>query len=1047
VSPDQVHWTARTRALVEPRRGTAPAPDPLDAAGAVSLLRSTLLERIEGLGKGLGKATSEARALTEAIIASTDADTVAWLGAPMALDVARAAALGIEGRGARIARWGGGGTTGPWSGEEVARAALEVWVARGGLSLAIERLVASLDWELLTDDDRTLWLEAREKWPEILPCPASGIWRELRARVAAADDGAYAQAVRTAVAARARGPLAVRCSLAYAFPDEPTWSAADAETVLAGEKAGDREPWLLGSLADARLAERLVPTLVSPYSALTHVYTLIDTVGPDAAGALDELRRRRGGGGANTLQQVLQALSIIESDRVARVFAENLDDVATLKAATKWFERHPARAVDALGKASSPMARDILARFESRSPASTRVDAPADPEVPRVLHDPPWKRRARPRPPRVVPGLEVPAGPERVRWSSGERERHRSGRLLPYWHSYYQDEKAAKAALAEARRTGGEASIGWLASLSDSDSLETWRTFPAAQYEEVESAHAHYVLARHELDALPGLCALAEVHLASVVEALARVEAPSVARAMARAYEELTRGRRVAARWMLAHPVAAASGLVPAAVGEAGPARRQAGSALRFMAAHGVRDAVVDAASAFGADAREAMEEVLAHDPYQDLPRKMPELPATFWSPARWSRPTLRASGRPLADAHLEALGTMLAFSPPDAPYPGLADVRNACDQASLREFAWALFESWTSAGMPARGEWAFHALAHLGDDETARRLAELVEPWSSSGRYGRAVTALRVLGRLGSDDALSAVQRISTKAKSRPLRKEAGRQLAEIAERRGLSAEQLGDRLAPEVDPDAPGDRTKRQLSALVKAEAKRLELALVAGRRWEADEFARVVVGHPLLRWLARRLVWAACDEGGSTTLFRVAEDRTFADASDSMVQLAAACQVRLVHPLEVEAAERRRWSSLLADYELDPPFPQMEREVFAATDEERAAKSIERHAGRKATARKVLGLESRGWSRLADGKDIMSFVKPLPFLDAEAVLPLDPGLFAGDLTVMGDQTLGAVAVQRCGSSGDPADCLTMAEAGPVVFSELVRDLESLR
>ena len=68
---------------------------------------------------------------------------------------------------------------------------------------------------------------------------------------------------------------------------------------------------------------------------------------------------------------------------------------------------------------------------------------------------------------------------------------------------------------------------------------------------------------------------------------------------------------------------------------------------------------------------------------------------------------------------------------------------------------------------------------------------------------------------------------------------------------------------------------------------QVRRLESAMVEGRSWSAAEFRDLFVGHPLLRHLVRRLVWLS-DSEGTTTSFRVADDRAFADVEDSTFHL---------------------------------------------------------------------------------------------------------------------------------------------------------------
>ena len=85
---------------------------------------------------------------------------------------------------------------------------------------------------------------------------------------------------------------------------------------------------------------------------------------------------------------------------------------------------------------------------------------------------------------------------------------------------------------------------------------------------------------------------------------------------------------------------------------------------------------------------------------------------------------------------------------------------------------------------------------------------------------------------------------------------------------------------------------------------QIRRLESAMVTRRRWTAGEFRRLFVDHPLIWHLARRLVWVAEDDAKATP-FRVAEDRTFADAGDDTLTLPEHTGIGIAHPLELDAA----------------------------------------------------------------------------------------------------------------------------------------------
>src|SRR6185369_9941671 len=93
------------------------------------------------------------------------------------------------------------------------------------------------------------------------------------------------------------------------------------------------------------------------------------------------------------------------------------------------------------------------------------------------------------------------------------------------------------------------------------------------------------------------------------------------------------------------------------------------------------------ASAASSEDAAVALE-VLGGDPtagdpgFGDVPDAIPPLPA-FFDPAALPAPRL-PDGTPLPPDAIRALGEMLRFSSLARPYPGVAQVRSACDAGSL---------------------------------------------------------------------------------------------------------------------------------------------------------------------------------------------------------------------------------------------------------------------------------------------------------------------------------------------------------------------------
>jgi predicted DNA-binding WGR domain protein len=478
-----------------------------------------------------------------------------------------------------------------------------------------------------------------------------------------------------------------------------------------------------------------------------------------------------------------------------------------------------------------------------------------------------------------------------------------------------------------------------------------------------------------------------------------------------------------------------------------------------------------------------------------DRPFKAP----SFWAPEAFARPKT-ASGKALPRLALDALGALLAKGDTDA----LAAVRESCDRASLAAFAWDLFQAWLTTGANAKDKWAFLALGYLGNDEIARRLTPLIRAWPGESAHQRAVLGLDVLGEIGTDVALMMLNGIAQKVKFKGLQERARDKMDAIAQKRGLTAEELADRLVPDLDLEDDGSKTldfgprsfrvgfdetlspfvmdasgsrlkdlpkpgakddpelstaaaeawkamKKDARALASLEILRLELAMANERRWLAGEFDAFLVHHPLMIHLVRRLVWGAFDAKGKLlATFRVAEDRTCADRSDEAYQIPTDVEVGAVHRLRLSDDDVKAWSRIFADYELAQPFEQLAREVYVVPPGERQGVALARFEGRIVETKKVLGLQSRGWRRGSahDNGCVPYFYKPIA-KDLNAGIQLENGISIGAMDYTDPtQTLGIVDF----GSGEPdwgrarPNAVPLDKIADVVMSEVVRDLEAL-
>ncbi|NHZ82668.1 DUF4132 domain-containing protein [Massilia sp. CCM 8695] len=767
----------------------------------------------------------------------------------------------------------------------------------------------------------------------------------------------------------------------------------------------------------------------------------------------------------------------------------------------------------------------VLAEIGTGTTAPAPADSTDTSGLPPVLACPPWK--AAPKKAAAPLLLEPLALAPVERWSAAERAamihlpvpgyapadilkdpvlaaKHLGIQKPPYTRQAASaitnaDAAALMAAWRATEGTGGGMNSWVLASLPEPMNEEVWNALDG-----FEMRDPGHVVGTLGVRGLPGLAAMCERRPAQELRHAAHIGAVELAVPVARACATLKAGAaRTGARdWLLAYPEHAACALIAPALGKPGAARDQARAALLLLATAGHVPLLMRVAARYPQKGVEAaLHALLDADPLDHYPAKIARLP-DFWQPQTWTRPQLASGGQALPAASLEHIGIMLRFPHADGVYAGVTQLKQACTSASLAAFAWDAFRAWTDAGSESRESWAFTALGLLGDDDSARKLAPLIRAWPGQGQHARAVTGLEVLARIGSDTALVLLNGVAQRVRFKALQDRARDKIADLAEARGLSAEELEDRLAPDLGLDAQGTllldfgaRTflvgfdealkpcvrgadgkrlpdlpkpnqgddaalagaavarfkllKKDARTIAAQQVRRLEMAMCTRRRWDAGVFHTFLAGHPLLRHLVRRIVWGAyeADGGGLLACFRVAPDGALTDAADDAFALPSGAAIGIPHALELPASDAAAFGALLADYELTQPFAQIGRDTHTLDQAEQAAERLLRWNGTLVPTARVLGLAERGWRRGTpqDGgaiHDFFKFVAPQRIV----VLRLDPGIFAGAADIAPEQTLRELetgAGDKWGSVDHPEPMSTL---DPIAASELIRDVEAL-
>jgi hypothetical protein len=612
----------------------------------------------------------------------------------------------------------------------------------------------------------------------------------------------------------------------------------------------------------------------------------------------------------------------------------------------------------------------------------------------------------------------------------------------------------ARAYVAEALRIGQPFSLATVVDVLEKDELEALITRVPAERWFVADSHVRLLVLRLRERALPLVHALLEarrIGSAAVLE----VVSPAAATAHARAMTAEAR------RWLLANDALALASLAHASLTGPDEDRVYVGAALRWLARRDRGAAIRALAAGWGEPAQAAIEDVL--DPRRDAPPLFSRALPKSWA----SRKVHTREGETLDAASMQTLGRLLATPfPPE--HPAMRAAIEACDPASLAELGRALWLEWTDGGMATQNQWIAHASVVLGGESAVKELGRAARTWarakdSHTRRTARKVAEVFVW--LGTETCMAELVTLARTARDADTRARIEALLELVAIDRGVTIDDLA---APSVELDVPlsyGARrftpvwsrehtlevrdesgqclpdlprpTKKDDAALAKAaketwkalreaardalvsERTRLERAMIEGTHVPLDRWrARLASSEPSRR-LAQALAWAAHDRE-RTTLFRVAEDASFATLDDDLFVPSEDASVSIPHPVLLDDATRARWIQVFASYELLSPFPQLERSVY------RDASVV---GGREIHPGKVLGLRERGWRLLRRQSGNVDGLERA-FATGTLRVDVEPGFWPERLADVPMQRLGVLEA----TTGDPSS---------IAWSEAIRDL----
>ncbi len=423
--------------------------------------------------------------------------------------------------------------------------------------------------------------------------------------------------------------------------------------------------------------------------------------------------------------------------------------------------------------------------------------------------------------------------------------------------------------------------------------------------------------------------------------------------------------------------------------------------------------------------------------------------------------------------------------------------------QATLQQVEDGIFQGLQRECGSAAAEKGILAVAGACCDESAvAPVQKYLKDWFGH----RASQCKALIAMLSSIDRPAATQyllSIANRFRTKGIRQEAEKQVHALAERKGWSLNELADRTLPTAGFDAEGklelsfgprqflarvsaaleialsDRDGKTLKTIpaprkdddpqqakaakkafsaAKAELKRftgqqtirLYEAMCTQRTWPVADWRTYLLGHPLLKFLCQRLVWATCDGQRVTQTFRPLDDGTLTDYEDGEVQLAADASIRVAHGCQLSAAVAEAWTRHMVDYDVSPLFSQFGRAAYVLPEEQRMATAIDDFEGHVVEAFKLRSAATKfGYTRgqAEDGGWFFDYLKAFPGLELEVRLE-----FSGNGLPEENRPVALVAlafrrmVPRQGPAMPLAASVPLGEVPAVLLTECYNDLRTI-
>lgn len=431
--------------------------------------------------------------------------------------------------------------------------------------------------------------------------------------------------------------------------------------------------------------------------------------------------------------------------------------------------------------------------------------------------------------------------------------------------------------------------------------------------------------------------------------------------------------------------------------------------------------------------------------------------------------------------------------------------VINRLDKEKSSDFALHLIKLFIDKETKPEHKYLLALSALLGNEAVADKIRITIDKWIDNSRFKMAEYGVGALALQGSNKALRWVELYSRKYKTKKANVGAAALLAleAAAEELNITVYELGDRIVPDfgfeglfkeftiagdnyrafIDsnfkiaffnddnkklkaiPASATSELKEEFKAIakevkdiVKSQSSRLEHYLVVQRRWNKEQWEQFFLTNPVMFIYATKLLWGVYINGVLKQCFYCQEDTTLMDAEDNEISIEEAGQIGTVHPLQLSAAELKKWQRQFFNLSIEPVFQQLDRNIHPLVPEHKEVTIIRTFDGTKTESGSIRGtLERYGWRKgpAGDAGSIDTFFKDEDTSDIMAVLEVE-GVFVSGFDSDMDAELGRLYFrQRLGKNKwvtQPKDdkdpvLIPLGNLPEVFYSEVISAIKAIK